>query len=133
MYIWIIKIFHRYTVSFIAWKCPNTEFFLVLIFLYSDWIRENTDQKKLRIWTLHIVVHFQLLFSSQESHLKISCASPISCQCSHLFVMWEFLLWLYIYSKITFWVIFVVSIICYAVGYSLQSLLLMWSEFKRII
>ena len=26
-------------------KCPNTEFFLVLIFLYSD-------QKKLRIWTL---------------------------------------------------------------------------------
>ena len=27
-------------------KCPNTEFFLVCIFL------ENTDQKKLRIWTL---------------------------------------------------------------------------------
>ena len=26
-------------------KCPNTEVFLVLIFLYSD-------QKKLRIWTL---------------------------------------------------------------------------------
>ena len=26
-------------------KCPNTEFFLVRIFLYSD-------QKKLRIWTL---------------------------------------------------------------------------------
>ena len=26
-------------------KCPNTEFFLVLIFLYSD-------QKKIRIWTL---------------------------------------------------------------------------------
>ena len=46
-------------------KCPNTKFFLVRIFLYSDWIRrlrskspypvriqENTDQKKLRIWTL---------------------------------------------------------------------------------
>ena len=28
--------------------CPNTEFFLVLIFLYSNWIQENTDQKKLR-------------------------------------------------------------------------------------
>ena len=28
------------------------EFFLVRIFLYSDWIQENTDQKKLRIWTL---------------------------------------------------------------------------------
>ena len=26
-------------------------FFLVRIFLYSDRIHENTDQKKLRIWT----------------------------------------------------------------------------------
>ena len=25
---------------------PNTEFFLFRIFLYSDWIQENTDQKK---------------------------------------------------------------------------------------
>ena len=45
-------------------KCPNTEFLLVRILLYSDWIdlldkslysvliQENTDQKKLRIWTL---------------------------------------------------------------------------------
>ena len=33
-------------------KCPNTEFFLVCIFLYSVQIQENTDQKKLRIWTL---------------------------------------------------------------------------------
>ena len=33
-------------------KCPNTEFFLVRIFLYSVRIQENTDQKKLRIWTL---------------------------------------------------------------------------------
>ena len=33
-------------------KCPNTEFFLVSIFSYSVRIRENTDQKKLRIWTL---------------------------------------------------------------------------------
>ena len=31
---------------------PNTELFLVCIFLYSDWIQENTDQKYLRIWTL---------------------------------------------------------------------------------
>ena len=28
-------------------KCPNTEFFLVRIFLYSDWIRKFTS-----IWTL---------------------------------------------------------------------------------
>ena len=33
-------------------KYPNTEFFLVCIFLCLDWIQENTDQKKLRIWTL---------------------------------------------------------------------------------
>ena len=40
-------------------KCPNTEFVLVHIFLHSHWMRspysvrmgENTDQKKLRIWT----------------------------------------------------------------------------------
>ena len=33
-------------------KCPNTESFPVRIFLYSEWIQENTDQKKFRIWTL---------------------------------------------------------------------------------
>ena len=33
-------------------KCPNTEVFLVGIFLYFPVIQENTDQKKLRIWTL---------------------------------------------------------------------------------
>ena len=45
-------------------KCPKTEFFLVRSFPHSDWIRrdtshpdsdrmrENTDQKKLCIWTL---------------------------------------------------------------------------------
>ena len=33
-------------------KCPNKEFFLIRIFLFSNWIQENTDQKKLRIWTL---------------------------------------------------------------------------------
>ena len=32
-------------------KCLNTEFFLVYIFLYLDWIQENTDQK-FRIWTI---------------------------------------------------------------------------------
>ena len=26
-------------------KCPNTELFLVRIFLYSVWIQKNTDQK----------------------------------------------------------------------------------------
>ena len=31
---------------------PNADFFLVRILPYSDWIRENMDQKKIRIWTL---------------------------------------------------------------------------------
>ena len=44
-------------INFLNWitlreKCRNTEFFLVRILLYSDWIQENTDQKKLRIWTI---------------------------------------------------------------------------------
>ena len=33
-------------------KRPNTKLFLVRIFLYSDWILENTNKKYLRIWTL---------------------------------------------------------------------------------
>ena len=33
-------------------KCPNTDSFLVHIFQHSDWIQENTGQKKLRIWIL---------------------------------------------------------------------------------
>ena len=50
-------------------NCPNTEFFLVHIFQYSDWIRrftdqspylvrirENTDQRKFSIWTLFTLV-----------------------------------------------------------------------------
>ena len=44
-------------------KSNNTELFLVRIFSYLDWIRtrkygqENTDQKKLRIWTLRAVIY----------------------------------------------------------------------------
>ena len=41
-------------------KCPNTEFFLVRIFLYSDSIQENMGQKILRI-------HFS------RHHLDVFC------------------------------------------------------------
>ena len=34
-----------YILTSLREKCPNTEFFLVRIFPYSDWIRENTAQK----------------------------------------------------------------------------------------
>ena len=33
-------------------KSSNMEFFLVHIFLYLDWIQENTDPEELHIWTL---------------------------------------------------------------------------------
>ena len=33
-------------------NCANTKIILVRIFPYLDWIRENTDQKKLIIWIL---------------------------------------------------------------------------------
>ena len=52
-------------------KFPKSEFFLVSIFLYLNWIwrftphsvqiRKYMDQKKLRIWTLHAVA-FQKLW-----------------------------------------------------------------------
>ena len=49
-------------------KCPNTEFFPVRIFLYSFLIQENTDQKKLRIWTLFtLCVTLQLLLKGDFS------------------------------------------------------------------
>ena len=41
-------------------KCPNTEVFLVHIFLYSVQIQENTDQKRLRIWTLFTQCQFSV-------------------------------------------------------------------------
>ena len=40
-------------------KCPNMEFFLVQI-------QENTDQKKLCIWTLHEVIYFLIKFDMKK-------------------------------------------------------------------
>ena len=36
---------YAYKKSALREKCPNTEFFLVRIFVYSYWIQEDTDQK----------------------------------------------------------------------------------------
>ena len=38
-----------------VWKVSEFGVFFVHIFLYSDWIQENTDQKTLCIWTLYAV------------------------------------------------------------------------------
>ena len=40
-------------------ECPNTEVFLIRIFLYSVRIQENADQENLRIWTLFTQYIFQ--------------------------------------------------------------------------
>ena len=73
-------------------KCPNTEFFLVRISRHSDWrrgdpsiypysvrMRENTDQKKLRIWTLFTQCIWQKQaesFLTKNFFLKSSHTKP---------------------------------------------------------
>ena len=62
-------------------QCPNTEFFLVRILLYSD-------QKKLRIWTFERSVkhlkfsHSFLQFQSQASSISQRQNGQIQCLCS---------------------------------------------------
>ena len=65
---------------------PNTEFFLVRIFSHSDWIqreilrissysariREHTDFKKLRIWTLSTQRRsFKVSYITEDQYLKV--------------------------------------------------------------
>ena len=52
-------------------KFPNMELFLVRIFLYSDWIQENTAQKKIRIRTLFTQCWKQLWRYSLKHHVTI--------------------------------------------------------------
>ena len=53
-------------------KFPNTKFFLVRIFPYSIRIRENTDQKKLHIWTLFTQLKW---YSCHQQIQKVNCRS----------------------------------------------------------
>ena len=52
-------------------KFANMELFLVRIFLYSDWIQENTAQKKIRIRTLFTQCWKQLWRYSLKHHVTI--------------------------------------------------------------
>ena len=45
-------LFRSSVIQALSEKCPNKGFFPVRIFPYSVRMWENTDQKKLRIWTL---------------------------------------------------------------------------------
>ena len=58
-------------------KCPNTEFFLVRILLYLEKIQENTDQKKLRIWTL-FTKWFLKKFQTLNCFEKIFYVNPFT-------------------------------------------------------
>ena len=71
-------------------KCPNTEFFLVRIFPHSAeygeillisphlvWIRENTDHKKLRVWTLFTQWWFKNMFDVNNKDTRTVLASVL--------------------------------------------------------
>ena len=62
----IISFCEIYTVE----KCPNTEFFLVCTFPYSDWIQQNTNQKKLLIRTHFTQWYLPLFFEVAHTILK---------------------------------------------------------------
>ena len=64
--------------GYLRYTCPNTEFFLVRIFLYSVRIQEITDQKKFRIWTFHAV--FIYLYCDQRSTIDQISADLFSTQ-----------------------------------------------------
>ena len=59
----------------------SVQFFLVHIFLYSDWIQENTDQKQLHIWTLFtqsVIVMFYPIFRCKDrffSEKELNCGT----------------------------------------------------------
>ena len=63
--------------DYTAWKVSKYGVFLVPIFLYSDWIHDNTEQKTLRIWTLftqwkvfHLVNNNQIPFIISHFSLR---------------------------------------------------------------
>ena len=63
-------------------KCSNTEFLLVRIFLYLDWIQEIADQKKVRVWTLFTqcqVKIFTLIMICFTYDFRVGMDSSKSC------------------------------------------------------
>ena len=58
-------------------KCLDTEIFVVRIFLYSVQIKENTDQKKLRILTLFTWCEFLINLLEIYVHSNICCVKIV--------------------------------------------------------
>ena len=80
-------------------KCLNTEFFLKRIFLYSDWIQENRDQKKLRIWNS---VFKKKLFSRSDFFLSLR-STLISNWQKNIFSYRHIFCWLSLSKNLIFW------------------------------
>ena len=59
-------------------KCLNTEIFLVRIFLYSFRIQGNTDQKKLRIWTLFTLCTLTIKHPQTDRNYSKICWKGVS-------------------------------------------------------
>ena len=75
----MLLVWSIYSTRSLREKCPNTEFFLIHIFLYSVRMQENTDQKKLCIWTL-FTQRIQL-GTFEKSHIK-SAPSNMLLRCT---------------------------------------------------
>ena len=68
------SIFQTFMFQTLREKCPNTEFFLVRISLYSVQIPENTDQNDpvmTQFTNLGIEKNLQYIFTSNNSHQVI--------------------------------------------------------------
>ena len=74
MELFLYDYFHIFMINTCE-NCPNKEFFLFRILLYSVRMQENTDQKNLRIWALFtqwegwVIIYFAEEIISNEIEL----------------------------------------------------------------
>ena len=69
-------------------KCPNKELYLVYVFLYSDWIQENTDQKYLCFGHFSCSVNYKFHIKSQ-----INCSRVVFIERSNVFIAKQKCFW----------------------------------------
>ena len=113
----------------------NTEFFLVRIFLYSVRIQENTDQKKLRIWTIFtqwislfflFEKNFRVVNSLRLTFTKFWSIRPLRCQLHTIMKVIIYFLYIviFLFHIIFPWFIYILTcnllvfpLVCLFVGY----------------
>ena len=116
-------------------KYSNTEFFLVRIFLYSVRIQENTDQKKLRIWTIFtqwislfflFEKNFRVINSLLLTFTKFWSIRPLRCQLHTIMKVIIYFLYIviFLFDIIFPWFIYILTcnllvfpLVCLFVGY----------------